>query len=258
MANESDPSETPARRSRNPAYGFLRALLLFPAMFVLRSSGCESYLIPSSSMEPTLTAGDRVVTFKSAYGLRIPLTRIPITAIETPERGDIVVFRRPGSVDRDAWTSSVDLPPAFPSDDYVKRVVGLPGEVVEVRGGTVLVDGRPMVRKNKGEHSYLNSDCDRLRANLQEERLGGVRHAVLQEPDPMRRRANWGPKTVPNGHVFVMGDNRDRSNDGRSFGFVPVGDIKGRVGFIWWSMSDCAPKGELPAVRWERLGSGVF
>ncbi len=218
----------------------------------LRAIAVEPFRIPSSSMVPTLLAGDHVLVNKLAYGPLIPFTALRPLALGSPRRGDVIVFASPRE----------------PSKDYVKRVVGLPGDVVEMRDRVLLVNGVPQPRYPRGEYAYEERNestgrwwsdvCLRFQEQLARgpvapppggdpadrdrawarAALGGVRtHEILQcRRDPSGD--HQGPfQVVAPGHVFVLGDNRDRSADSRSEGGwqVPLGNVRGKAGLVLWS-----------------------
>ncbi len=238
---------------------------------LVRAFVLEPYRMPSSSMVPTLVAGDHVAVNKLAYGPRIPFTSRRVLTLGTPARGDVVVFSSPREPER----------------DFVKRVVGLPGDVVEIRDGTVWVNGVPQPRTPAGELTYeeLNESTGRwwrdtclvfneklaqgaipppredgegaLKASWAAGAAGGlITHGVLQcrRTKPLPHEGPF--QTVATGHVFVLGDNRDRSADSRTEGGwqVPFDNIAGKAILVWWSWGrgGLSPlKGE--GVRVERL-----
>jgi signal peptidase I len=218
---------------------------------LLRAFVVEAFQIPSTSMVPTLEVGDHIFVAKFSYGIGIPFTDKKILEYHEPERGDVIVFK-------------------FPKDhsiDYIKRVVGVPGDVVELRHDELFVNGKPVPRTFLGPYKYRETkegqpgpgeekDCD-----LWEETLGGVRHREIEIPGQMH---NAGPYTVPARHVFVMGDNRDNSSDSRVWGFVPDQLIKGKALIIWWSRAntEAGPWYKWPAawfrsIRGKRFFQGV-
>lgn len=178
---------------------------------LLRGIALQAFKIPSASMLPTLQIGDYVLVEPLRYGLRFPWGGW-LLRWATPQPGDVVVFSHP----RDS------------NQDFVKRVVAVGGEQVEVRGKQLLVDGAP---RDLPGTVFVEG---RERVQL---------HDV---------RDNFGPVWVPAGHVFVLGDNRDQSVDSRFWGFVGVDDVRGKADRIYWSMD-----GDDGWVRWERIGSSV-
>jgi signal peptidase I len=253
----AEAPSVPSPRRLSPGCSFVLAVLLLPLMLVVRSVGVESFHIPSGSMEPTLRIGDRVLASKSAYALHLPFTRIALTARQQPRRGDIVVFFAPGSRDPSSWTAQVDFPPVFPSDDYVKRVVGLPGDTVSVVDGRAVVNGHQQGGAERGAYRFVDHRCAPMKTRRRTEELGDHRFVVLQAESVHRRMPDWGPKKVPRGKVFVLGDNRDRSKDSRAFGFVPIDHIKARAIGIGLSIPVCTASDALPEPRWKRIGTGV-
>ncbi|MGE4533710.1 MULTISPECIES: signal peptidase I [Halomonas] len=189
------------------ARSFFPVLLV---VLVLRSFVVEPFQIPSGSMRPTLEIGDFILVNKFAYGLRLPVVHTEILDLDEPERGDVMVFRFPSE----------------PSVNFIKRVVGLPGDRIRYEGKQLFVNGEA-VPKVLLEESPAEARGELLLA----ERLGEVEHRIYNNPrDP-------GPQVrelvVPEGHYFTMGDNRDHSNDSRYWGFVPEENIVGRAFAVW-------------------------
>jgi signal peptidase I len=192
--------------------------LISPAMSVelalaVRENVAEAFVCPAESMLPTIVKGDRFLVNKRAY------------RDAAPQRGDIIVFRYPGK----------------PGTNCVKRVVGLAGDRVEVRAGEVCVNGKPLPRKPADSSTRGPAEVPDGAALFQETN-GDCRYLILEHPAESRV-ADYPEAIVSPEHVFVLGDNRDHSADSRKFGFVPVGDIKGRAGFLYW-----------PVGRWSRFG----
>ncbi|MFN3843343.1 MAG: signal peptidase I [Rehaibacterium terrae] len=193
---------------------------LFPVIFIVllvRSFIAEPFRIPSSSMMPTLLIGDFILVNKFAYGLRLPVTHTRIVPLGQPERGDVVVFRYPVN----------------PRQDYIKRIVGLPGDQIAYRDKTIYINGEPVAAEPVGRYIGVGSGRDMTGALLQRERLGGREHQILQRdntPAFIRGDGSW---RVPEGHYFVMGDNRDNSEDSRFWGFVPEENLVGKAFVVW-------------------------
>jgi signal peptidase I len=210
---------------------------------LLRAFVVEAFQIPSGSMIPTLQIGDHIFVSKFSYGLSIPFTDTKILQYAQPKRGDVIVFK-------------------FPQDhstDYIKRVVGLPGDVIEMREEELYINGKPVHRErvprvcNDGEPArggiYDDHDCQ-----LWEETLGGVEHETIQEPG--RGGRDFSREVVPPNQLFVMGDNRDNSSDSRVWGFVDMELVKGRALIVWWSRAETdgwSPVDWFKAIRWRRF-----
>jgi signal peptidase I len=211
------------------------------AVLLFRSFLYEPFKIPSSSMMPTLLIGDYILVNKFAYGLRLPVTNTRILDLGSPKRGDVVVFRYP-----------VD-----PSDDYIKRVIGVPGDVISYRNKTVYVNGQEVPLQPLGRFAGDRSSAVYNGYEELLERLPGAEHRILRRPNPHAQPQYQDEFriTVPEGHYFVMGDNRDHSLDSRSWGFVPEDNLVGRASVIWWNWD--SRDGMLGAVDFGRLGTIV-
>lgn len=195
---------------------------LFPVLFfvlILRSFIAEPFRIPSSSMMPNLLIGDFILVNKFVYGIRLPVANTKIVSIGKPERGDVVVFR----------------PPHHPEQDWIKRVVGLPGDVIAVQDNRITVNGSPVSYETGEIFVGTGQGRDETGARLLNETFPESKtgHAILSRDDApflLRRNDTW---TVPAGQYFVMGDNRDNSQDGRYWGFLPEENLVGRAFMIW-------------------------
>jgi len=224
-------------------------------VLLIRSVFAEPFRIPSGSMVPTLEIGDHIVVTKFSYGWRIPLTRIPLSEITVPERGDVVVFVFPGSDGGEHYDAQgklipaspelplshyVDLPfPPLATLDYVKRVVGLPGETIEVKNNTVYIDGVAQTKQFTDLRTFVDGRCRAYETKEFSESLTDKAHPVLTSASYGMRMPDFGPKVVPDGYIFAMGDNRDHSSDSRVWGFVPIRNIKGKAQYVWLSYDMC-------------------
>jgi len=202
-------------------------------VLILRSFLVEPFRIPSGSMIPTLQVGDFILVNKYSYGIRLPLVGSKIIEIGEPKRGDIVVFRFPED----------------PSIDYIKRVIGLPGDRISYIDKTVYVNGEPARQETLGVYTGMGSGLRMSGASHRIEHLDGVDHEILVQT--MRRPVD-SEFVVPEGHYFVMGDNRDNSNDSRFWGPVPEENLVGKAFMIWMNW-DSAKGG----ITWERIGSHI-
>lgn len=189
------------------------------AVFLIRSFIVEPFKIPSGSMMPTLLAGDFILVNKFTYGLRVPILNNTFVELNKPERGDVVVFHFPPD----------------PSIDYIKRIVGVPGDKIAYRNKQLFVNGEPLDMKLVGDYQYVASGLNMVTTKLYTERLGEVSHAVLIDEGSI---SIDGETEVPAGHYFAMGDNRDNSKDSRSWGFVPDDNLVGKAFMIWWNFDD--------------------
>jgi signal peptidase I len=203
-------------------------------VFVLRSFIVEPFKIPSGSMIPTLLVGDFILVNKFTYGIRLPVINKKIIEVGQPQRGDVMVFRYPED----------------PSLDYIKRVVGIPGDKVAYQNKRLTINGQPVETRRVDD--YLQTE--RLKYSKQFiEKPEGIEHRTLNDDDapgfisdatqfPHRQDCLYNNAgvicTVPAGHYFMMGDNRDNSRDSRFWGFVPEENIVGKAFFIWLNFSD--------------------
>ncbi|WP_295446637.1 signal peptidase I [uncultured Thiodictyon sp.] len=216
----------------------------FPVILIvllLRSFLVEPFRIPSNSMMPTLLTGDFILVNKFAYGLRLPVLNTKFLPIGEPRHGDVVVFKYP-----------VDG-----KTDYIKRIVGVPGDQVSYRDKTIYLNGKPQGQVPIGLYTGVASGAGMTGARDALETLDGVEHhtlAVPGRPDlpPGCRVLALGSVTVPPGHYFVMGDNRDNSNDSRCWGFVPEGNLVGKAFAIWMHWD--GERTGFPPIAWGRLG----
>ncbi|KAF3981139.1 MAG: signal peptidase I [Methylococcales symbiont of Hymedesmia sp. n. MRB-2018] len=191
----------------------------FPVLFAvlfLRSFVAEPFRIPSGSMMPTLLIGDFILVNKFTYGIRLPVVHTKIVEIGKPERGDIVVFRFPKN----------------PKVDYIKRVVGLPGDRVAYYNKNIYINGRLAKQVSLGQYHGVGQGENMTGAEHFIEGLTGVAHGILIKQG---LSSVEGVFVVPEGRYFVMGDNRDSSNDSRYWGTVPERNLVGKAFFIWMS-----------------------
>lgn len=193
-------------RFREYAESIIAAVIL---ALLIRSFVIQAFKIPSGSMIPTLLVGDHIMVNKFVYGIKVPFTDIRILPLRAPSRGDIIVFRYP--MDK--------------KKDFIKRVVGIEGDVVEIRDKIVFINGEPW------EGSY------------------GVHNDSAILPGSVSPRDNFGPVSVPKDSLFTLGDNRDQSRDSRFWGFVDLNEVKGSSFIIYWSWDE-----DNHWPRWRRMG----
>lgn len=221
--------------------------LIVVVVFAFRSVFFEPFRIPSGSMIPTLMIGDFILVNKFAYGFKVPFSDmywdpIYITETQNPKRGDVIVFKYPKS----------------PDLNYIKRVVGLPGDRVEIIDKIVFINGKPIeVNEIPGKKIMADMD-DKFKKDVYKfykAQTGNHKH-IIQLKQSQFTIATWPEITVPKDHFFVMGDNRDNSSDSRFWGFVPFRHIKGRAMFVWFSM--IFPFSDNPfKFRPYRIGTGI-
>lgn len=206
---------------------------------VVRSFIVTAYKVPTGSMQPTLKAGDFIFSYRLAYGLHFPWSQSAVLE-SPPERGDVVVFSYANQ----------------PSTSYVKRVIGLPGDKIQITKGKLSINDVPLDYELEGEDpSGDNPNADAFDIYLERD-LGTFRRVIFQKS---LQDQNFGPLVVPPGEVFLLGDNRDASDDSRYWGTVPIGQIYGKVIFVWMSLDWQKRWGgdRYPSVRWHRVFSGV-
>ena len=218
----SELIEMKEKTVKKPWYREYGEALLVAAVLalIIRTFVVQAFKIPSGSMEDTLLIGDHLLVSKFVYGSRIPFTDQFVLPLTTPERGDIIVFEFPEDADKSWWQRR----------DFIKRIIGLPGDLVEVRDKQV----------------YVNGSLYHIPQEIHKE------YEIIQpgsRPHPQDRRDFMAPVRVPAGHYFVMGDNRDRSYDSRFWGFVQREQIKGKAFIKYWSWD-----AERMLPRWSRIG----
>jgi signal peptidase I len=224
-----------AKKSQARQYVESIGAVVFVAL-VLRSLVVEAYQIPSGSMIPTLDVGDRIWVNKLIYGVRLPFTAIKLgTHYRPPRRGEIIVFEKPDEPDK----------------DLIKRVVAVGGDTVEMRDNTVFVNGVPTVRVHDGVHHYWDFREEREEwfegdADAWREKIGSANFVTFHDLDG--GRSVFAPRQVPPDSLFVMGDNRDNSNDSRYWGYVPLNLVRGKAMVVWWS------SGQPEGIRLKRFG----
>jgi signal peptidase I len=209
------------------AWSFFPILLL---VFLLRSFLYEPFRIPSGSLEPTLQVGDFVLVNKFDYGLRLPVIHNKIVSNQEPKRGDIFVFRFPPD----------------PAVNFIKRVIGLPGDHIKYIDKVLYINGEKMPQEFIEDSTRIDEDGNNQKIIVDRENLMGVKHSIYQNKD--QAATNFDDITVPAGMFFVMGDNRDDSADSRYWGFVPEKNIVGKAVLVWMSWD-----GKNHTIRWHRL-----
>lgn len=232
---EVNRSTAPWRILSEWAKSFIIAVGLF---LVIRAFFVEAFKIPSGSMERTLLVGDFLLVNKLVYGAQIPFTDLHLPAVRQPARGDVVVFQYP-----------VD-----PSKNYVKRLVGLPGDTLAMLDGVLFLNGAA-----QAESFVLRTepDTDPSTDDFRWQRNHLIKTAQASAAHPSRN--NWGPLVVPDRSYFVLGDNRDNSSDSRYWGFVPDSLVRGQPFIVYYSYAPDSAEtfSWLTGIRWARVGERV-
>ncbi|MBR9991016.1 MAG: signal peptidase I [Gemmatimonadetes bacterium] len=224
------------RSGRRWAWEWTKSFIIaFGLFLIIRTFLVEAFRIPTGSMESTLLVGDFLLVNKAVYGARVPFARTRTPAVVEPARGDIVVF----------------IPPHDPGKNYVKRVIGVPGDTLEMRDAVLLLNGQ-----DRAETYVRLSDAPDMYASGM---FWQCEHAAAGGNGCRPTRDNWGPIVVPDGRYFVMGDNRNDSEDSRYWGFVPRDAIRGRPLFIYYSFDPASGRSTpwLSSIRWSRVGNGL-
>lgn len=212
---------------------YIEALIVAVAVaLILRTFVISAYKIPTASMVPTLKVGDFIFAYKLPFGVELPYSDHKKIGMTLPHRGDVVVFKYPGNE----------------SVSYIKRVVGLPGDKIAIRNKKLLVNDIEAQYRPEDPKIISDQPGHEFYKVFREILPGGSRTIMINQADETEF---FGPAVVPPGYVFVLGDNRDSSDDSRYWGAVPASNIEGRAFFIWLSMDWFS--GHLPRIRWERV-----
>jgi signal peptidase I len=238
-----------------------RELLVTLALALAVAIGSRAFLIepfsiPSGSMLPTLWIGDHLFVNKLVYGPRIPLTEVDLPALRAPERGEVVVFSV--AVDGEK-TYPADLRTDLPREDFVKRIIGLPGERIDVVDGVVFVNGEPIA--SRGADAPIHDEVGRA-LDVTRVAAGSREFAVADDPELRQPPATF---EVEPGRYFMLGDNRDWSRDSREWGTVRLAEIKGPAFRLYWSWDFTGGWLDLlssatwaqVSVRWDRIGRAI-
>lgn len=233
-----------ARKARQRGFGEVKLPFLtdyarsfFPVLlivFLLRSFLFEPFRIPSGSLEPTLLIGDFILVNKYDYGVRLPVLHKMLAKNNDPQRGDIIVFRYPPN----------------PAVDYIKRVIGIPGDKISYINKELYINGNKIPQTMLSSVSVADDGDEMVNKEEKEENLLGVKHHIYI--DPARKGMDYKDYVVPKNMYFVMGDNRDNSADSRYWGFVDNKYIVGKAVLVWMSW-DSTNTG----IRWKRLGKTI-
>jgi signal peptidase I len=233
-------AEEAAQARREPvvveyARAFFPVILV---VFLIRSFLVEPFRIPSGSMMPSLFNGDFILVNKFSYGVRLPVVNERVVRVDDPKRGEVIVFRFPGDL----------------SVNYIKRVVGVPGDHVVYKSKQLYINGKPMEQSER--QPYFSAHLGpSLAVNRAVEQLDGRPHQILTVGGPDQGLSEF---RVPAGHYFVMGDNRDQSNDSRYWGFVPDENLVGKAFLIWFSLDTVSPDRWIwQRIVWNRIGNSI-
>lgn len=225
-------------------------LIIFFLVLTFRSVVFEPFKIPTGSMIPTLKIGDFILVNKFSYGFKLPFSDLTVGSFNLDpvylfgesqvRRGDIIVFKYPKD----------------PSINYIKRVIGLPGESIEIKNKVVYINGNPLKTLKVDKSSYMKSMDEKFRDNNFEffKVEQGKESFVYQVDKDNFFKVDYAQRKIPEGHYFVMGDNRDFSYDSRYWGVVPHKNIKGKAFLVWMSISSSANPEEGMSIRFDRMG----
>ena len=230
LLKNNETQDTHEPKIAEYARSFFPILLI---VLILRSFIAEPFRIPSGSMKPTLLEGDFILVNKFTYGLRLPVTGTKFVKMGAPKRGDILVFR-------------------FPKDtsiDFIKRVVGVPGDKISYKDKVLYLNGEAVAQEFNGKMTDVGVSGKTRVVNLFKEMLPNKPHDIFVQPTDGK---NLDEVIVPEGKYFVMGDNRDNSEDSREWGFVPEELILGKAFFTWLSWD-----GVSKDIRWSRIGHSI-
>ena len=204
---------------------------VFLIVFLLRGIFIGNYLIPTASMTPTLPVGNFILVNQTAYGIRNPITNKTWIKTSTPKRGDVVVFHYPVNT----------------NVDYIKRVIGVPGDTISYQNKRLIINGKPLQYTNCLQNQVNHYNGENSLNEICTENLDGVKHKIdTRNGYPS---INFSNLVVPKGQYLVMGDNRDNSEDGRYWGFVPEEDLLGKAILVWFSWNSLNK-----SIRWNELG----
>ncbi len=209
----------------------------FPVLLIvllIRAFLFQPYRVPTGSLEPTIIPGDMILVNQYDYGLRIPLWNKEFIHVGNPKTGQIGLFR---------W-------PVNPAVTFVKRVIGVPGDHISYINKVLYINGKEQSQKFMGDSVEIGPGNETWKVKKYEEDLNGIKHFIIIRPD--RPGRNFKNLVVPKGEYFMMGDNRDDSDDSRSWGFVPAKNFIGRALFIWLSWDS-----QHHTIRWNRIGKGL-
>jgi len=206
---------------------------VFLIVLVIRSFVVQPYRVPTGSLEPSVLPNDFIVVSQFAYGLRLPVLNTKVLNIGKPKRGDIAVFRFP----------------ARPSVDFVKRVIGVPGDHIIYKNKILFINGKKMTQKYVKDSFDTEPGMPNIAAQVRDEDLEGIQHQILINANSTMPAETY-DFIVPKGYYFMMGDNRDDSGDSRFWGFVPEKNLVGKAMMIWLSWDSHKFN-----VRWSRIGT---
>ena len=240
----------PTGRTGSSAWENVKAILITLAIFLaIRTFLLEAYRIPSGSMIPTLLVGDWLFVNKFAYGPHVPFTDINLPGYDEPERGDVIVFQSPPQVDQ----------PWDPTPTLVKRCVAVAGDTIAMKNGVLSVNGMEKPQRF-GANSNPKGDGSFSVPLFDWQKGFALRGSRFGEPAETPTLDDWGPIVVPAGHLFMLGDNRYDSKDGRYWGFVPRKNVRGRPVFVYYSYNadqSTRPVPFITDIRWGRIGTVI-